>query len=61
MIKLFTALGSHIRAYPRVPPAAFLHKPFVTGGVRPTLNLTSTRGDMGRFVVKDGVVVAGDT
>lgn len=53
-------LGSHIKAYHRVPPAAFLHRIFPFG-TRPALNLASPRGDVGRFVVKDGVVVAGDT
>ncbi|XP_046649980.1 F-box/WD repeat-containing protein 4-like isoform X2 [Daphnia pulicaria] len=61
---LWVGTGNHIRAYPRVPAAAFHHnKPF-SGRVKPKLNLSGSRGDMGRFVVKDDgedVVVAGDT
>jgi len=62
---LWIGAGSHIRAYARTPPATFSYKPHVSKnsprGCRPLLNLVSSSGDVGRFVVKDGIVVAGDT
>ncbi|KAK4002433.1 F-box/WD repeat-containing protein 4 [Daphnia magna] len=61
---LWVGTGSHIKAYPRIQPCAFLRSKPLQGRMRPTLNLSSSRGDLGRFAVKSGdedVVVAGDT
>ena len=62
---LWIGAGSHIRAYARTPPATFSSRTFMSKnpsrGCRPLLNLVSSSGDVGRFVVKDGIVVAGDT
>lgn len=55
--------GNQIDAYSRLPPAYFVRK----GPKKkqrynqPTLRLTGGQGDFGRFVVSEGVVVAGDT
>ncbi|XP_032791175.2 F-box/WD repeat-containing protein 4 [Daphnia magna] len=61
---LWVGTGSHIKAYPRIQPCTFLRSKPLQGRMRPTLNLSSSRGDLGRFAVKSGdedVVVAGDT
>jgi len=61
---LWIGAGSHIRAYARAPPATFdsgFNESKRSHGCKPLLNLVSTSGDVRQFVVKDGIVVAGDT
>jgi len=63
---LWIGAGSHIRAYARTPPATFNSRASVSKksskfSCPPILNLVSSGGDVGRFVVKDGIVVAGNT
>lgn len=55
--------GNQIDAYTRTPPGGSLRQVSNKRNkcLQPVFQLKGSRGDFGRFVINDGVVVAGDT
>ena len=62
--KLWVGVGRNIKSYSRTPPSAFhgqgLNQKYQSQR-KELLDLFINGGDVGHFVVKDGVLVAGDT